>query len=266
MAIITNDHASELVDTHNLRSQGFHVGEIPGACFCGNLDDLTSAVDSLALFGRPDVVLVEPVGSCTDLAASVIRPLRRLYPERFEAAPYVVLLKPAHAAKILRGGPAGFSPQAEYIFRTQLEEADCVAINRVDQLTAAQIEELKERERRAIEAVSWGMPAVNFDLMRQAMQRDAKAGPGSNKVVYWSRPFIWKNQTLTPNPDTIYFMPFYDTKDVGPVVLEIPPAGDDGSLVEVSGEGRHTRVGRYVRPEWRAQLAQELRLALRLRP
>jgi hypothetical protein len=85
-------------------------------------------------------------------------------------------------------------------------------------------------ERRAIEAVSWGMPAVNFDLMFQAMARDAKAGPGSNKIVYWSRPFIWNNQTLTPNPDTLYFMPFYDTKDVGPVVLEIPPA-DGGSLV-----------------------------------
>ena len=47
--------------------------------------------------------------------------------------------------------------------------------------------------------------------------------------------------------------------------VRVEPASDDGSLVEVSGEGRHTRVGRYVRPEWRAQLAQELRLALRLR-
>jgi hypothetical protein len=36
-------------------------------------------------------------------------------------------------------------------------------------------------------------------------------------------------QTLTPNPDSIYFMAFYNTKD-GPVVLEIPPAGDDGSI------------------------------------
>ena len=47
--------------------------------------------------------------------------------------------------------------------------------------------------------------------------------------------------------------------------VRVEPASDDGSLVEVSGEGRNTRVGRYVRPEWRAQLAQELRLALRLR-
>src|SRR5690349_13729842 len=85
-------------------------------------------------------------------------------------------------------------------------------------------------ERRAIEAVIWGMPAVNFDLMYQAMVRDAKGGPGSNKIVYWSKLSDWKNQTLTPNPDAVYFMPFFDTKEVGPVVLEIPPATEDGSI------------------------------------
>ena len=52
------------------------------------------------------------------------------------------------------------------------------------------------------------MPAVNFDRMYQAMVHDAKAGEGSNKIVFWSRPVSWKNQTLTPNPDTIYLMPF----------------------------------------------------------
>jgi hypothetical protein len=65
--------------------------------------------------------------------------------------------------------------------------------------------------------------------MYQAMVHDTKAGEGSNKIVYWSRRFDWKNQTLTPNPDTIYFQPFFNTKDVGPVVLEIPPA-DEGSI------------------------------------
>jgi hypothetical protein len=92
-------------------------------------------------------------------------------------------------------------------------------------------EELVRRtvERRAVEAVIWGMPAVNFDRMYQAMVHDANAGEGSNKIVYWSRPLSWKNQTLTPNPDTIYLMSFFNTKDVGPVVLEIPPA-DNGSI------------------------------------
>ena len=92
-------------------------------------------------------------------------------------------------------------------------------------------EELARRTvyRRAVEAVIWGTPAVNFDVMYQAMVCDAKAGEGSNKAVYWSRLFDWKNQTLTPNPDAIYFMAFFNTKDAGPVVLEIPPA-DEGSI------------------------------------
>jgi hypothetical protein len=62
--------------------------------------------------------------------------------------------------------------------------------------------ELAERtlHRRAVEAVIWGMPAVNAELMFRAM-KDAQAD--FNQVVYWSRPVTWKNQTLTPNPDTI---------------------------------------------------------------
>jgi hypothetical protein len=81
--------------------------------------------------------------------------------------------------------------------------------------------------QRAVEAVIWGMPAVNYDLMYQAMVRETKGT--FNQIVYWSRLPDWKNQTLTPNPDSIYLMPFINTKDVGPVVIEIPPA-DDGSI------------------------------------
>jgi hypothetical protein len=87
--------------------------------------------------------------------------------------------------------------------------------------------QLAERalHRRAVEAVIWGM-AVNFECMlRAALANGAKA----NQVVYWSRPVNWKNQTLTPNPDTIYLNPFYDTT-AGPVVLEIPPA-EPGSVI-----------------------------------
>lgn len=82
-------------------------------------------------------------------------------------------------------------------------------------------------ERRAVEAMVWGMPAVNYDLMRQEMLDTTAAEV--NQVLYWGRPLDWMNQTLTPNPDTMYFMTFYDTRE-GPVVIEIPPAGDDGSL------------------------------------
>lgn len=45
--------------------------------------------------------------------------------------------------------------------------------------------------------------------------------------------------------------------------LSVEPAQAQGSLVELSGEGRRIQVGRFVRPEHRAALAQELRGALR---
>src|SRR4051812_2844413 len=89
--------------------------------------------------------------------------------------------------------------------------------------------ELAERtiHRRAMEAISWGIGAVNFDMMLQALLRDS--GGSVNQIFFWSLPCDWKNQFLTPNRDTIYFMPFFNTKDAGPMVLEIPPA-DDGSI------------------------------------
>ena len=93
-------------------------------------------------------------------------------------------------------------------------------------LTPAELDE-RMLHRRAIEAVIWGMPAVNYDLMYQAAVREANGD--FNQVIYWSRLPVWKIQTLTPNPDSIYLMPFINTKVVGPMVLEIPPA-EEGSI------------------------------------
>ena len=94
-------------------------------------------------------------------------------------------------------------------------------------------------ERRAVEAVIWGMPAVNYELMLQAAI-NARAKP--NQVVYWSRLPDWKNQTLTPNPDVIYLMPLFDTKEVGPMVMEIPPAGPAGSITGSIDDGWQTAL------------------------
>jgi hypothetical protein len=81
---------------------------------------------------------------------------------------------------------------------------------------------------RAVEGVIWGMPAVNTDLMLQEML--TKTSGKVNQVIYWGRPLDWHNQTLTPNPDVIYLMVFFNTKDVGPMVLEVPPGDEHASL------------------------------------
>ncbi|MBW3597596.1 MAG: cobalamin biosynthesis protein P47K [Planctomycetes bacterium] len=143
VGVVTNDQAANLVDTHLLRSQGFDVGEVAGACFCCKFNDLTDTISRLEADQRPDVVLAEPVGSCTDLVATVMQPIMALYGEKFDVAPYGVLLKPSHGRRILSGDPkAGFSPKAAYIFKKQLEEADFIVINRIDELDGEEVDEL----------------------------------------------------------------------------------------------------------------------------
>ena len=96
-----------------------------------------------------------------------------------------------------------------------------------DRLRHFSVDHLRRRAvaRRAFESALWGMSLVSFELMTQALVR---AGGAPGDILYWSRLPDWKNQTLTPNPDVIYAMPFFDTS-AGPIVIEIPPA-DDGSI------------------------------------
>lgn len=145
VAIVTNDQAPNLVDTLLLRSQGYYVGEVTGSCFCCNFNALIKAVESLSAAERPDVVLAEPVGSCTDLVATVVRPLEQKYEQPFDIAPYGVIVKPNHALQMLESKKqARFSPNAQYIFRKQIEEADFVILNRIDELSSAEIDKLSE--------------------------------------------------------------------------------------------------------------------------
>jgi Ni2+-binding GTPase involved in maturation of urease and hydrogenase len=156
VGLVTNDQAQDLVDTKSLRAQGFAVEEVAGACFCCRFDDLVAKVGQLQETERPDVILAEPVGSCTDLVATVVQPLRDLYGDRFEVAPYAVLFKPSHGLKILSddaSAKSGFSPKAAYIFTKQLEEADAIVINRIDEIGPAELQDLTELVSRKFPGV-----------------------------------------------------------------------------------------------------------------
>ena len=171
VGIVTNDQTTDLVDTQSLRSQGFDVGEVAGSCFCCNFNALTSTVEHLGEGQLPDIILAEPVGSCTDLVATVIRPLTEVYGVPLDIAPYGVILKPSHGLRILRGeATSGFSPKANYIFRKQIEEADFVVINRVDELSPADVSELQS----LIEKEYPGRPVLRCS---------AKSGEGFGALV-----------------------------------------------------------------------------------
>ena len=143
VGLVTNDQSHDLVDTQSLRAQGFSVGEVPGACFCCKFDELVATLVDLGRERRPDVILAEPVGSCTDLVATVLKPLQQWHDTEFRVEPLIVLLKPEHGRKILGAhNQGGFSAKAGYIFLKQIEEAQILALNKIDKLPPAESKEL----------------------------------------------------------------------------------------------------------------------------
>ena len=145
VGLITNDQSSGLVDTALVRASGLPVEEITGGCFCCRFQSLVDAASNLTRDTAPEVFLTEPVGSCTDLRASVAYPLRRLYGDRFSVAPLSVLIDPVRGARVLGLEPGKvFAPKVVYVYRKQLEEADVIAINKCDLMNADRLERLKD--------------------------------------------------------------------------------------------------------------------------
>lgn len=136
VGLVTNDQAPDLVDTTLLQGLGAPVEEIAGSCFCCNFDGLDRAL--AAHHGsNVEIVLAEPVGSCTDLASTIIRPLRAFRPS-YEVAPLTVLADPARLVGAYREGASRMHADAVYIYRKQLEEADLCVVTKADRLTSAE--------------------------------------------------------------------------------------------------------------------------------
>jgi hypothetical protein len=126
-AVILNDQGYDLVDTRHAETQGVLAREVTGGCFCCRFSGLMSAIEELRTLSV-DVIFAEPVGSCTDISATVFGPLREEF-DRYRVAPFTVLVDPARAAA-LRGEDAD-SPLA-FLFRKQLQEADLVCMSKAD--------------------------------------------------------------------------------------------------------------------------------------
>ena len=142
VGLITNDQAPELVDTALLSRNNIKVSEVSGSCFCCNFDGLISALRQLRSDAMADVIIAEPVGSCTDLSATIVQPLKEHMKNELVVSPLTVLADPARLTDILEGGNADLHPSAAYIYRKQLEEADIILITKSDLLQFQELEQL----------------------------------------------------------------------------------------------------------------------------
>jgi Ni2+-binding GTPase involved in maturation of urease and hydrogenase len=137
VGLVTNDQAPDLVDTAWLAAGGFEVAEVAGSCFCCDFRGFVNAVEQLRTRADPEIVLAEPVGSCTDLSATILQPLKARLGDRLVPGPLSVIVDAVRLGDALEPDRSALHPSAAYILRKQLEEADGILVGKADTLDAA---------------------------------------------------------------------------------------------------------------------------------
>jgi G3E family GTPase len=181
VGLITNDQGSDLVDSALLRQQAIPVVEVAGGCFCCRFPDLLLALQQLQQTVNPDVILAEPVGSCTDLMATVLRPLMAYHPTTYTIAPLTVLLDATRQ-------PAAYTSEVNYLYQKQLAEAELMVISKADLLEPAAATEQARRLHQQYAPV-------------QVMQLSAQRGDG---VADWLEIMLTQSSQLVKTLELDY--------------------------------------------------------------
>src|SRR3954453_22334225 len=121
-AAILNDQGTELADTRWVQAQGLQADEVIGGCFCCLFSEMVDAAEGLRAHSA-EVIFAEAVGSCTDISATTLQPLKLYHKDRFRLAPYTVLVDPSRVQQLSSGlRNADFA----FLFEKQVEEADLI--------------------------------------------------------------------------------------------------------------------------------------------
>lgn len=129
-SVVTNDQGDELVDTGFIKNSGIAVKEVTGGCFCCNYDKLAQSISDLYEIEQPEVIFAESVGSCTDLVATVAKPMSKFNPEF--AVVISVFADAALLHSLATGSSLFLNDEVRYIYKKQLEEADMIILNKTD--------------------------------------------------------------------------------------------------------------------------------------
>jgi hypothetical protein len=119
-AAVLNDQGDDLVDTELARRSGLAADQVAGGCFCCRFPDLLDAMERLTA-AQPEIIFAEAVGSCTDIAATTLRPLLRDYAGRYRIAPLTVLVHETPD-----------DPELRFLFDHQVAEADLLIHRDID--------------------------------------------------------------------------------------------------------------------------------------
>ncbi len=184
VAVILNDQGDDLVDTHYVECFGLPSAQVTGGCFCCRFSDLVDAAGQLVA-AEPDVIFAEAVGSCTDLAATTLRPLLNNHHERFRIAPLTVLVHPSRKFD---------DPNLDFLFQNQMAEADLIVERDVS--VSAWLDQLLSG------AVPAGGRPLNLDYARYGEAESALAWLNA-RVTARARPPVTPGMLVGPLLDRL---------------------------------------------------------------
>lgn len=165
VAVITNDQGNALVDTEYMKNAGLDVREVLGGCFCSHFDEFIKSARSLVNMDRPDVIIAEPIGTSTNILASVVAPLREMYPNEFQVAPLFVVVDSSRVDETLRQSSSFGLGGGRIIPAHQVHEAEVVLLTKSDLVGP-------DRMSQAVAAIAKDVP--------DAMVLPVSARSGSN--------------------------------------------------------------------------------------
>lgn len=159
VAIINNDQGVDLVDTQYSRGKGFRTAEVLGGCFCCRFPDLLKSARELVADEHPDMVLAEPVGSCTDLQATVVAPFRVIFRDEFTVAPLMVLVDSSR----LSSDEIDARSIGGYLRKHQIEEAEHIILSKVDTISPARLREIID----AVKSINPRAPVIAYSAVTE---------------------------------------------------------------------------------------------------
>ena len=188
VGIVTNDQSGNLADTvivqQMLAELNVPVEEVVEGCFCCKFDDLIHQIEKI-LVHEPDILLGEPVGSCTDFVAAVAHPIKIHYRDAFTFAPFSTMVDPERVRELLlKEIESSFPEEVSYLFEKQLEEADLIVLNKCDLLDSTE----KDRLVKAIRDRFPGKEVLVTSALKGAgiqtwLENLIRGRPGANTVL-----------------------------------------------------------------------------------
>jgi hypothetical protein len=268
-AMVWNDQGKDLVDSRYADLSGMRSGEVTGGCFCCRLSNLIDAMGELRAH-TPEVIFAEPVGSCTDLSATVLRPLLE-YSHTYQLSPLTVLVDPERARRMLDpGADAGM----RFLFNKQLQEADLVCFTKSDlypeypETAAAHVRQLSAKSGQGVAAWLGEILSGTIATGDQALEVDYAEYSRAEAALAWLnlRAVFQPRNLLSP---AMLLGPLLDHLDTALAAQQIPIAHLKAIVTSPTGFLKAAICGNGQEPivdgDLDASPADKLELLLNLR-